>query len=237
MGVDLLPINAKCAIPLGGDARSPEPAFVGSALTGITPKAIDFAVRQLDFYRCGTKAAVRLIRIHSTDWFRAFRSLIRSVTPETLITWRPGFNSNLVMLFGFATLLSGCSTIAPHLNPPLHVAGSDLEAYLDANEESMIEGGDVYKVRPTGSMEPTLTGGDYLVVVDVPFESLKVGQIITYRADWAPPPDPYVTHRIVAKDGHGLIMQGDNVAESEASWRVTDDEDKGLVVSIWRVKK
>jgi uncharacterized protein YceK len=133
--------------------------------------------------------------------------------------------------------LSGCGTIA-HIDPPLHFAPSELAAYVSASEDAMAVGGDVYYVRDTHSMEPTLWGGDYLASdPNAPYKDRVAGEIAVYDADWVPDADPYVTHRIAAITSTGWIMSGDNNATSEAQWRVTADEYKGLVVAIWRVSK
>lgn len=134
--------------------------------------------------------------------------------------------------------VAGCATASPggRLDPTIHFAPTDLQAWYAAEYAAAQEGGDVYYLQDTHSMEPLMWGGDYLVVVPGKFESWKVGQVLTYDAEWMPPGEPNVTHRIVGKDEYGLIMSGDNNPFSEASWRVTDANDVGIVTGIWRVK-
>jgi hypothetical protein len=133
---------------------------------------------------------------------------------------------------------SGCGYPAP-IDPPVYrrptVAQTSEEARLHARD--LPGGGGVrYLVMPTGSMEPTITGGDYIVVsTKAPYEDLQPGEIITYRADWTRPDSPPVTHRLVQKDSHGWILSGDANSRSEASWRVTKETYIGKVVAIYRV--
>ncbi len=147
--------------------------------------------------------------------------------------------SKHIIYFLAWTLLSGCVTTfnTPHLDPPLFLVPTNLDAWREAEEFAYIEGGDVYTVADTHSMEPTLWGGDYIVVRPGDFNSWKVGQILMYQPTWQPAPATMVVHRIVDKDSGGLIMSGDNVPYSESGYRVTDKNDGGLVIGIWRVKK
>jgi signal peptidase I len=95
----------------------------------------------------------------------------------------------------------------------------------------------VYFVHDTHSMEPTLLGGDYIVIQRVPFTSLQEGEIITYTAGWQPLSADPVTHRIVGSDSYGLLLSGDNNARSEPKNRVTNATYHGKVIAIYRVAK
>lgn len=106
----------------------------------------------------------------------------------------------------------------------------------------------VYSVANTHSMEPLLMGGDYIVVDHrVAFADVKLGQPITYQAQWAPAPAPPVTHRATVRDKDGLIVEGDNVTpdivpgtgqdeHTENQYRVTVANYVGTVDTIYRVK-
>jgi signal peptidase I len=66
-----------------------------------------------------------------------------------------------------------------------------------------------YNVLPTGSMEPFLTGGDYIVADStVPWEKLQPGDLVVYQASWLPATSPVVCHMIAAKSGSGWVMDG-----------------------------
>lgn len=54
-----------------------------------------------------------------------------------------------------------------------------------------------------GSMEPTLTQGDGVLVVDVDYDKLKVGDIIVFEQDGM-----LVTHQITQIDGAQITTQG-----------------------------
>ncbi len=133
-------------------------------------------------------------------------------------------------------LLSGCGR-APNIDPP--VFRYDIEMLTRLSAESHARGvkGEVFRLAPTGSMEPFLTGGDWLVVERVPFAELKDGEIIVYRAQWAEKGAPPVCHRIAGRDKYGLIMSGDANRHSEARWRVTDADYAGKLIAVYRTNK
>jgi hypothetical protein len=96
----------------------------------------------------------------------------------------------------------------------------------------------LYNVLDTHSMEPTLRGGDYIVVdTKFSFANLKGGMPITYTAGWTKPGDPPVTHRTRDKTPTGWTVQGDNNNAAELGmWRVNEKDYIGKVVAIYRVK-
>lgn len=61
-------------------------------------------------------------------------------------------------------------------------------------------------VLPTGSMRPIFDDKSILLLEDAPFDSLKVGDIVTYRHPRLGVP---VVHRLVAKDGDRFWSKGD----------------------------
>ncbi len=135
-----------------------------------------------------------------------------------------------------AMLLSGCSP-TPRLDPPLFTYPTEAMTQLSAQARARDILGTVYTVADTHSMEPLLRGGDRIVVAPperAPYAELKVGQVITYRADWYTKHP--VTHRLVQKDSGGWILSGDANPRSEASWRVTEKSYLGTVDGIYRVK-
>lgn len=56
----------------------------------------------------------------------------------------------------------------------------------------------------SGSMQPALKLGDYVVVKKTAFSQLKTGEIITFAAN-----DTIVTHRITEKTAAGCVTKGD----------------------------
>lgn len=62
----------------------------------------------------------------------------------------------------------------------------------------------------TGSMEPTIATGEYIIVKDTDAGDLKVGDIITYYTEDPEIKDFLVTHRVVRLNDDGtLITMGD----------------------------
>lgn len=70
----------------------------------------------------------------------------------------------------------------------------------------MIPGSSVMTVMPTGSMEPIFDERAILLLESAPFESLRPGDIVTYRH---PEHDLPVVHRIVEKRGDRFWSKGD----------------------------
>lgn len=71
-------------------------------------------------------------------------------------------------------------------------------------------------VLPTGSMEPTLHGGDVLTVEAVPFNSLRVGDIIVFCDPRQKPQK--IVHRIVEIRRGKLWTKGDANFRRDAFW-------------------
>ncbi len=132
--------------------------------------------------------------------------------------------------------LAGCG-YPNHIDPPLHTEPLPNMTFLAAQARAHDLGGIVYHVANTHSMEPLLQGDDYVVVdlaANHPYATLKAGQVITYHADWYPAAP--VTHRLVKQDQYGWVLSGDNNANSESGWRVTEKTYIGVVDSIYRTK-
>lgn len=135
----------------------------------------------------------------------------------------------------FAVLaLVACSTKQD--NPPVFWDNTPAQAKLAAMAQANDVHGTAYYVLNTHSMEPFLVGGDWVVVQPDGYASLQVGQIITYHADWLPPTDPPVCHRLAQKDSYGWILDGDNNRHYEANWRVTEKNFIGRVVAVYTTR-
>lgn len=130
-------------------------------------------------------------------------------------------------------LLSACGP-RHDSDPPLHRFATERITQLSAEAHARDVNGLVLRVLDTHSMEPTLHGGDLIVVVRMPYATLKRGQIALYRARWLPADSPSVAHRLVQYDSHGWIASGDNNPRSESSHRVTPDNYLGVVVARYR---
>jgi hypothetical protein len=95
--------------------------------------------------------------------------------------------------------------------------------------------GRAFLVLPTGSMEPLITGGDWVVVdLRVKYEQIQKGDIVQYQANWLPPTAPTVIHMAAAKLGDKWIMDGINNAHYErGSQMLTRADYRGKVVQIY----
>lgn len=141
--------------------------------------------------------------------------------------------------------LLGCG-YPVHIDPPTFYhetrAQSSEAARLHAQDISHAGGAGLVVpiVGETHSMGKLMGPGD-LIVVDTkaPFSNRRVGEVLCYvgeGADWEGHPEdgPWITHRAVEKDAHGLLMSGDGNTRSEARSRVTAANYRGLVVGIYK---
>lgn len=117
-------------------------------------------------------------------------------------------------------------------NPPVMLCSD--EAKVIAGAQAAAVGGLIAgSVAFTGSMLPTLQGGDWVVLDPVPHDQLREGDIVTYKAEWNPA-FANVIHRLLEKDGAGWIASGDNNPYSEAGWRITPDNYHAKCVLVFR---
>ena len=131
--------------------------------------------------------------------------------------------------------------------PPRTVCASQAVALAQAGAFAKAHGGDIVPVLGTGSMSPYLpaapAGVDPLgyvgayVIVDrsASYESITLGQLCVYRAEWSP--RYAVMHQAAQRDSLGLIMSGLNNPRSESHWRVTPKDLLGVAVHafVWPV--
>lgn len=127
-----------------------------------------------------------------------------------------------------------------HVDPTLYIYDTEREASESARLQALDIHGRVFHVEPTGSMEPLLHGGDYIVVkLGWPADpKTLVGHVLTYQAQWLPPTSLPVTHRATDCDQWGLLCEGDAVDANhpENKYRVAQSNYIGEVVAIYRVK-
>lgn len=144
----------------------------------------------------------------------------------------------LAIFLGFVLgLNAGCTP--KRVSPTVHWNESPAQIAQDAAVQAAGIGGVVYLVAPTGSMEPALMGGDYVVVdPKFPYNQLSVGRMTNYQARWLPPEDPTVTHWASAKQGNEWIMDGEHNAhyENTQSYLMGPIEFKGVVTDIYTTR-
>ncbi len=145
-----------------------------------------------------------------------------------------------IFFLALLVALSGCATVARGLFPlatdpaPIFFP-TTLDAWFAASIVAYQEGGEVYEIEDTGSMEPTLIGGDIVVVAPKPWAEYVPFKNALYDPEWLPISSPPALHRIVGRDARGLIMQGDASPFPESEYRVTEAKAHGILVGIWRV--
>lgn len=64
----------------------------------------------------------------------------------------------------------------------------------------------------TGSMEPVIPAGSWVVAVPVRAEEIAVGDVAAYRKENGTKLHPLIIHRVVEITERGFIFQGDNNA-------------------------
>jgi hypothetical protein len=136
--------------------------------------------------------------------------------------------------------VSGCAPKQPEI--ATYVYDSPTVTALSAAAHAKDVGGYVTNILPTGSMEPTLKGGDMVVVSSPaldPFENIKKGDAVRYAA----PGSPHfaadvgaIMHRAVLRDSLGWVMSGDHNAHSESKWRLTRENYLGRAVAVYRTR-
>lgn len=150
------------------------------------------------------------------------------------IPWR------LAVLCAAVGALCGCGPKAPDASLILWEQPSPVEAAMAHARERL--GLQALYVLPTGSMEPFLTGGDWIVVdLSAPFESLAPAMLVLYQARWLPQSSPPVVHMAAARLGDEWIMDGINNSHFERadSQRMGHAEYLGTVIQVYtaRAKK
>ena len=103
-----------------------------------------------------------------------------------------------------------------------------LVAHADPRREwilDMVRSSDIREVLETGSMKPTLDENSYVLVRDLPFSDLKVGDIVVYRARGRLDGYTLIAHRIVRMSSGGSVItcRGDNNSEDDSQLIVESD--------------
>lgn len=92
----------------------------------------------------------------------------------------------------------------------------------------------IYHVLDTGSMRPMIRGGDLVLCERVPYEDLRIGDIVSYRPAWNNRRN--TLHRLVAKDSGGWILAGDNNVNSEVFERMTAENYDSRALRFYRLR-
>ena len=119
--------------------------------------------------------------------------------------------------------------------PPRIVCTTEMDARVRAGAGSVL-------VLGTGSMAPYIPAAapgkdpDTTPVAfaalraGATFAEIKPGDLCLYLPTWTP---GYVMHQAAQKDGDGWIMSGLHNERSEASWRVTEQNFKGIIARVY----
>ena len=97
--------------------------------------------------------------------------------------------------------------------------------YINRNAPVSVFGYYFFNVK-TGSMQPTLSVGDNIIVKKE--KEYKVGDVVTYKKD-----DIYVTHRIVKIDGNSVTTKGDANTTDDAPFDMDNILGKYVYKSSW----
>lgn len=116
------------------------------------------------------------------------------------------------VVWAFVSTLVACALLfallgcAPKRPDPALVLWEQPAPEIAAKAHAREKGFSAHPVLPTGSMEPMITGGDWVVIAPTfPWEKLEESDVIAYVPDWTP---LLVIHACAAKSGHGWIVHG-----------------------------
>jgi hypothetical protein len=143
-----------------------------------------------------------------------------------------------IFLIAVVLLLAGCGPKAPDRSLILWEQPAPAVAALAHVKERA--GLEARHILPTGSMEPFLTGGDWIVIdKTVPFEALKAADLVLYQARWLPATAVPVVHMAAAKLGDEWVMDGiaNAVYERNERMRMGRAEYRGRVIQVYTARK
>lgn len=145
---------------------------------------------------------------------------------KELFTKFPYYIATYVCLVGMAWLLFfGWTPVK--LDPPIYITPhAQGEALIKAHASN----GQVFRVSYTGSMEPLLHGGEWVVTTS-DYSAIKKGQVLVYKAPYNQTP---IIHRAVEQDSLGWIMSGDSAQHTESWFRVIPPNYIGTTIAIYK---
>ena len=143
----------------------------------------------------------------------------------------------LIALIALFLALVGCTPKRGDI--PTYWGNTPAQAQEAARLHARDVGGQYSLILPTGSMEPKLSGGDWIVWVARPYSSVRVGLLAIYKARWLPKEHPQVCHWVSAKHGDEWIMDGEanREYEKDKTQLMGQKEFKGEVVAIYKIKE
>lgn len=134
---------------------------------------------------------------------------------------------NTIFLLIFTLTIVGCNRQPAATSSSLNRAQSERVA----SAASILVPGTVYRIAPTGSMEPVLNGNSYVVAEKCSIRDISVGDIVAYTR----PDGKHIVHRVIYV-GTELRTRGDaNKADDPDA--VTNSNLLGRVVVIVYGKK
>ena len=144
---------------------------------------------------------------------------------------------NLIKIIAVVALFSGCTP--KRLEIPTYWEQTPAQAFLASKAHANDMGGTFFIVAPTGSMEPFMIGGDYIVVKPIKYEEIKPGMMLNYQARWLPSTSSTVTHWAASMFGGEWIMDGQHNSHYEKgdNERMGPKEFRGQVVAIYTQRK
>lgn len=155
-------------------------------------------------------------------------------------------NRTALYILGAVCLALGLGLLAWQAQ---HTLTSNLPPRIECRDEAearTLAGPAAIAVLGTGSMAPfipaALPGQDprktvvaYAVIEPATYADIQAGDLCIYETEWTP---GLVMHPAAMKDFGGWIMSGTGNARSEARWRVTPANFRGIVarVYVWPLK-
>jgi hypothetical protein len=141
----------------------------------------------------------------------------------------------VMALTSIVLLMTSCTP--KRQDVPVFWGNTPRQAIIAADLHARDVVGKVYQAAPTGSMEPKITGGDYIVVVPIPYKNVAAGMMANYQAAWRPADAPTVTHWVADKQGDKYIMDGQANKHYEGSGQLMGEKEfRGIVVGIYTTR-
>lgn len=143
-----------------------------------------------------------------------------------------------LMVLAFLSILLLMTSCTPkRQDVPVFWGNTPIQSFLAADLHAKDVIGKVYQAASTGSMEPKIAGGDYIVVVPIPYKNVSVGMMAMYQAVWLAADAPPVVHWVAAKQGDSWIMDGQANRHYEGNGQLMGEREfRGIVVGIYTTR-
>lgn len=144
----------------------------------------------------------------------------------------------ILVVLAFVSIVLLMTSCTPKRQDVLVFYGNSArQSLIAASLHAKDVGGVFYQAATTGSMEPYITGGDYIVVKKIPYKDVTVGMMANYQAVWRPADAPTVVHWVAAKQGNKWIMDGQANKTYEGSGQLMGEKEfRGIVVGIYTTR-